>query len=196
MSGFLLGPAMMHGGSRSANAATVSLEMPLHCRWHRAALVRSGRFSLQHGLKHSVYRAMARRYLRLRESPTESTLKAGVKNWYVVAADYGFGHALEREITQIVNASGGKMLGSVRHPVGTSDFASHILSAQNSGAHLVALTNAGDDMVKALKAAEEFGLLTSMMAPSRVATFDMPRQATLTTTRGGKRLGTSGRHRA
>jgi branched-chain amino acid transport system substrate-binding protein len=92
---------------------------------------------------------------------TESTLKAGSKNWYVIAADYNFGHALEREITQIVNASGGKMLGSVRHPVGTSDFASYILSAQSSGADVVALANAGDDMVKALKTAEEFGLLTS-----------------------------------
>ncbi len=48
------------------------------------------------------------------------------------------------------------MLGSVRHPVGTSDFASYILSAQNSGADVVALANAGDDMVKALKTAEEF----------------------------------------
>jgi branched-chain amino acid transport system substrate-binding protein len=53
------------------------------------------------------------------------------------------------------------MLGSVRHPVGTSDFASYILSAQNSGADVVALANAGDDMVKALKTADEFGLLTS-----------------------------------
>jgi branched-chain amino acid transport system substrate-binding protein len=53
------------------------------------------------------------------------------------------------------------MLGSVFHPVGAPDFASYILSAQNSGAQVVALANAGDDMVKALKTAEEFGLLTS-----------------------------------
>ena len=29
---------------------------------------------------------------------TESTLKAGSKNWYVIAADYNFGHALERDV--------------------------------------------------------------------------------------------------
>jgi branched-chain amino acid transport system substrate-binding protein len=92
---------------------------------------------------------------------TEATLKTGAKTWYVIGADYNFGHALEQEMTQIVNASGGKMLGSVFHPVGTSDFASFILSAQNSGAQVVALANAGDDMVHALKTAEEFGLLTS-----------------------------------
>jgi branched-chain amino acid transport system substrate-binding protein len=92
---------------------------------------------------------------------TESTLKTGAKNWYIIAADYAFGHALQNEITNIVTASGGKIMGSVRHPVGTSDFASYILSAQNSGADVVALANAGDDMVKTLKTADEFGLLTS-----------------------------------
>jgi branched-chain amino acid transport system substrate-binding protein len=92
---------------------------------------------------------------------TEATLKTGAKTWYVIGADYAFGHSLEQEMTQIVNASGGKMLGSVFHPVGTSDFASYILSAQNSGAQVVALANAGNDMVNALKTAEEFGLLTS-----------------------------------
>jgi branched-chain amino acid transport system substrate-binding protein len=92
---------------------------------------------------------------------TEATLKTGAKDWFVVAADYNFGHALETEIKTIVTSSGGKMLGSVFHPVGTSDFASYILSAQNSGAQVVALANAGDDMVNALKTADEFGLLTS-----------------------------------
>jgi branched-chain amino acid transport system substrate-binding protein len=92
---------------------------------------------------------------------TESTLKAGAKSWYIIAADYAFGHALQNEITNIVTASGGKIMGSVYHPVGTSDFASYILSAQNSGADVVALANAGDDMVKTLKTADEFGLLTS-----------------------------------
>jgi branched-chain amino acid transport system substrate-binding protein len=92
---------------------------------------------------------------------TQSTLKSGAKNWYIIAADYAFGHALQGEITNIVTASGGKVVGSVFHPVGTSDFASYILSAQNSGADVVALANAGDDMVKTLKTADEFGLLTS-----------------------------------
>jgi len=90
---------------------------------------------------------------------TEAMMKTGAKTWFVVGADYNLGHALEQEMTQIVNASGGKMLGSVFHPLGASDFASYILSAQNSGAQVVALADAGDDMVNALKTAEEFGLL-------------------------------------
>jgi branched-chain amino acid transport system substrate-binding protein len=90
-----------------------------------------------------------------------STLKSGATKWFVIAADYNFGHALQAETTQIVEAAGGKMVGSVRHPVGTSDFSSFILAAQSSGAEIVALANAGDDMVKALKTADEFGLLTS-----------------------------------
>jgi branched-chain amino acid transport system substrate-binding protein len=92
---------------------------------------------------------------------TEATMKTGAKTWYVIGADYNLGHALEQEMTQIVNASGGKMLGSVFHPIGASDFASYILSAQNSGAQIVALADAGDDMVHALKTADEFGLLKS-----------------------------------
>jgi len=90
---------------------------------------------------------------------TEAMMKTGAKTWFVVGADYNLGHALEQEMTQIVNSSGGKMLGSVFHPLGTSDFASYILSAQNSGAQVLALANAGDDMVNALKTADEFGLL-------------------------------------
>jgi len=92
---------------------------------------------------------------------TESTLKTGAKNWYIIAADYNFGHAIQNEITQIVTAAGGKVVGSVFHPFGASDFASYILSAQNSGADVVALANTGEDMVKTLKTADEFGLLTS-----------------------------------
>jgi branched-chain amino acid transport system substrate-binding protein len=92
---------------------------------------------------------------------TESTLKAGAKNWFIIAVDYSLGHSLQNEITQIVTASGGKIVGAVRHPPNTSDFASYILSAQNSGADVVALANAGDDLVKALKTSEEFGMLTS-----------------------------------
>ena len=90
---------------------------------------------------------------------TEAMMKTGAKTWFVIGADYNLGHALEQEMTQIVNSSGGKMLGSVFHPLGTSDFASYILSAQNSGAQVLALADAGDDMVNALKTAEEFGLL-------------------------------------
>jgi branched-chain amino acid transport system substrate-binding protein len=90
-----------------------------------------------------------------------ATMKNGANTWFTIAADYNFGHALQTEATQLVEAAGGKMIGSVFHPVGTSDFSSYILQAQSSGAQIVALANAGDDMVNTIKSASEFGLLTS-----------------------------------
>ena len=57
-----------------------------------------------------------------------------------------------------VQAAGGKVLGSVRHPLNTSDFSSYLLQAQASGAKVVALANGGGDMVNAIKQANEFGL--------------------------------------
>jgi len=90
-----------------------------------------------------------------------STLKQGANTWFTIAADYNFGHALQRETQTIVEAAGGKMLGGVRHPVGTRDFSSFTLAAQSSGAQIIALANAGDDMVNAIKSLDEFGVLNS-----------------------------------
>ena len=57
-----------------------------------------------------------------------------------------------------VKAAGGKVLGSVRHPLNTADFSSYLLQAQASGAKVVAFANGGGDMVNATKQANEFGL--------------------------------------
>jgi len=90
-----------------------------------------------------------------------STMKSGATTWFTIAADYNFGHALQAEAKQLVEAAGGKMVGGVRHPVGGRDFSSFTLAAQASGAQIIALANAGDDMVNTIKSADEFGLLTS-----------------------------------
>jgi branched-chain amino acid transport system substrate-binding protein len=90
-----------------------------------------------------------------------STMKSGANTWFVIAADYNFGHALQTETSQLVEAAGGKVVGSVFHPVNTADFSSYILQAQSSGAQIIALANAGDDMVNTIKAADQFGLLAS-----------------------------------
>lgn len=92
---------------------------------------------------------------------TSGLLDQGFKKWFIIAADYNFGHALEKEIGEMVKAVGGEVVGSVRHPVGSQDFSSYILQAQASGAEVVALANAGDDMVNTIKAARDFGLLES-----------------------------------
>jgi branched-chain amino acid transport system substrate-binding protein len=82
----------------------------------------------------------------------------GLKKWYFVTADYAFGHGLEKETGDLVKASGGQVLGSTRLPIGTTDFASALLTAQGSGASVVALANAGADTINSVKQAAQFGL--------------------------------------
>jgi len=85
-------------------------------------------------------------------------LDAGGKSWFFITADYAFGHDLEKQASEEVTASGGKVLGAVRHPIGTSDFSSFLLQAQSSGAQVIGLANAGGDTVNAIKQAAEFNI--------------------------------------
>jgi len=87
-----------------------------------------------------------------------SLVKAGGKTWYFITADYAFGHALERETGKFVEEGGGKVLGAVRHPLSTSDFASYLLQAQASKAEVIGLANAGGDTINSIKQAAEFGI--------------------------------------
>ena len=82
----------------------------------------------------------------------------GYKNWYFLTADYAFGHSLEENTTKVVEASGGKVLGAVRHPFPGTDFSSFLLQAQASGADVIGLANAGGDTVNSIKQAAEFGI--------------------------------------
>ncbi len=84
--------------------------------------------------------------------------KQGVKKWFFITADYAFGHDLEREATKAIAENGGTVVGSVRHPIGTTDFSAFLLQAQASGADMVAFANAGGDLSNSLKGASEFGL--------------------------------------
>ena len=83
-------------------------------------------------------------------------LAAGGGTWFFVTADYAFGHDLEKQASDEVRDSGGKILGNVRHPLGASDFSSYLLQAQASGAEVVALANAGGDTTNSVKQAAEF----------------------------------------
>lgn len=82
----------------------------------------------------------------------------GGKTWFFITADYSFGQALERDTTKFVEAGGGKVLGDVRHPLNSPDFASFLLAAKTSGAQIIGLANAGGDLVNAIKQAQEFGI--------------------------------------
>jgi branched-chain amino acid transport system substrate-binding protein len=85
-------------------------------------------------------------------------VKQGGDTWYFLTADYAFGHALERDTSDVVKKSGGKVLGAVRHPLSATDFSSFLLSAQSSNAKVIGLANAGGDTVNAIKAAADFGI--------------------------------------
>ncbi len=83
----------------------------------------------------------------------------GGKSWYFVSFDYALGKALQRDTTEAVEKQGGKVLGSVSHPLGTSDFSSYLLQAQASGADVIALGDTGADAINAIKQVSEFNIL-------------------------------------
>jgi len=89
--------------------------------------------------------------------------KAGGDTWFFITADYAFGYALEQDTMAAVKAAGGKVLGSVRAPLGTADFSSYLVQAQASGAKVIGLANAGTDTQNCVKQAAEFGLTKSGM---------------------------------
>lgn len=96
--------------------------------------------------------------------------KSGGDSWFFITADYAFGYALERDTMDAVKAAGGKVLGSVRAPLGTSDFSSYLIQAQASGAKVIGFANAGTDTQNCVKQAAEFGLTKN---GARVATLLM-----------------------
>jgi branched-chain amino acid transport system substrate-binding protein len=95
----------------------------------------------------------------LAHSTGQALVKAGGDTWFFLTADYAFGAALERDTTAVILANGGKVLGSVKHPLNTSDFSSFLLQAQSSKAKVIGLANAGGDTTNAIKQAAEFGIV-------------------------------------
>ncbi|HEX2197171.1 MAG TPA: ABC transporter substrate-binding protein [Burkholderiales bacterium] len=86
-------------------------------------------------------------------------VKTGGDSWFFLTADYAFGHALERDTSEVVKKNGGKVLGQVRHPLNTQDFSSFLLQAQASKAKIIGLANAGGDTINSIKQAAEFGIV-------------------------------------
>ncbi|MFP4138466.1 MAG: ABC transporter substrate-binding protein [Halomonas sp.] len=94
----------------------------------------------------------------LANGTAKAVVEQGGDTWFMLTADYAFGHALEEDVTKVVEENGGEIVDSVRHPFPTSDFSSYILQAQGSGAKIVGLANAGADTVNAITTASQFGL--------------------------------------
>jgi branched-chain amino acid transport system substrate-binding protein len=94
----------------------------------------------------------------LSHGPIEALVKQGLDSWFFVAGDYAAAQVLQTEATDAIKRAGGKVIGGVRAPFGSSDFSSFLLQAQASKARVIALANAGGDAVTAIKQAWEFGL--------------------------------------
>jgi branched-chain amino acid transport system substrate-binding protein len=88
-----------------------------------------------------------------------AVVKSGGDSWFFLTADYAFGHALERDTTAVVEASGGKVLGDVSVPLNNADFSSFLVQAQSSKAKVIGLANAGGDTINSIKQGAEFGIV-------------------------------------
>jgi branched-chain amino acid transport system substrate-binding protein len=88
----------------------------------------------------------------------KSVVAEGGKSWFLLVADYAFGHQMARDLGTVIKANGGTVLGEAKHPLSTADFSSFLLQAQTSKAQIVGLANAGADTINAIKQAAEFGV--------------------------------------
>lgn len=94
----------------------------------------------------------------LANSTARELVQQGADTWFFITADYTFGHSLEADATALIQKNGGKVIGSVRHPLSSLDFSSYLLQAQSSGAKVIAFANAGKDFSTAIAQASEFGV--------------------------------------
>ncbi|MWJ29480.1 ABC transporter substrate-binding protein [Halomonas sp. ZH2S] len=97
----------------------------------------------------------------LAHGTAKAVVEQGGDTWFMLTADYAFGHSLEADVTKVVEENGGEIVGGVRHPFPTNDFSSYILQAQSSGADIIGLANAGSDTVNAITTASQFGVTQS-----------------------------------
>jgi branched-chain amino acid transport system substrate-binding protein len=94
----------------------------------------------------------------LSQGTTKAISRLGAKTWFFLSADYSLGAQLEADSRKVIDATGGKVVGAVKHPINTPDFSSFLLQAQSSKAEVIALADAGGDFINAVKQAAEFGI--------------------------------------
>ncbi len=102
----------------------------------------------------------------LPKAGVQTLLNQGKKSFFFVTVDYAFGAAFQAAATRFVEAGGGKVVGSVKHPLGATDYSSYLLQAQSSGAQAIVILNAGQDLSNALKQAAEFKIASGGQAVS------------------------------
>lgn len=88
----------------------------------------------------------------------KAVVAQGGDSWFFLTVDFAFGIGLEQQVSEVVRASGGRVVGAARHPLNTTDFSSFVLQAQASKAKIVGISSTGGDAINAIKAAVEFGI--------------------------------------
>ena len=96
-------------------------------------------------------------------SPVRAMLAEGKKTFYILSPDYEAGKGQEATEIAAIEAGGGTVAGTIRAPLGSTDFSSYLLQAQASGAEVLILNVSGPDLVNAVKQAREFGVMDTMM---------------------------------
>jgi len=91
-----------------------------------------------------------------------AVMAQGGRTWFFTTADFAFGESIEKDTREVVTRLGGTVVGSVRHPLATSDYSSYLLQAQSSRAQVLGLANAGTDTINSIKAVNEFGIASTM----------------------------------
>jgi len=151
---------MLIGGSNSATALAMSKVALEKKKPFIAIGAGTSRLTNEECTPYTIHYAYDT--VSLSRGTSGALVKQGDKDWFFLTADYVFGISLEKDASDVIKASGGKVLGAVRHPLATSDFSSFLLQAQASKAQVLGLANAGGDTVNSIKAANEFGLTKKM----------------------------------
>jgi branched-chain amino acid transport system substrate-binding protein len=105
------------------------------------------------------------------QGAARALIQNGIDTWFLLVADYAYGHSMEAAMREAVTQNGGKIVGSVRHPLQTLDFSSYLLQAQGTKAKIIALASGGDATVNAIKQGREFGLDKSGTKLASLLTF-------------------------
>ncbi len=113
----------------------------------------------------------------LAQGLAKAIVAEGGDTWFFVTADYAFGNSMQAEVTNVVNAAGGKVVGSVRHPVGTADQSSFLLQAQSSKAKVIGFANVGADTANSIKQAGEFGIASGGQRLAALIFYDQTAKA-------------------
>jgi branched-chain amino acid transport system substrate-binding protein len=89
----------------------------------------------------------------------KEVVKRGGDSWFFITDNYAFGHSLEKDASEVIEANGGKVLGSVKPPFAAPELSSFILQAQASKAKVIGIAAGPPNNTNEIKLAGEFGII-------------------------------------